>query len=390
MLGTSEEGHLPGSCVRLNAWTALHEACAYGHVDAVNHLLVAASEADLNAPDPQGNTLLHLAVRCPVPESLLASLLVRGADVCVANNRGDTPLHVACAVGSLDAVRSLIAADAPIDAASADGSTPLCIAARLSHLSSVQLLLQAGADPNRRTALGESPLTLALDCPPCAPHVDALVRALVGAGADVNLSDAHGHTPLGLAIDRVHTFAALGLLECGADPNAPARGAPPLALAAGSNQLVVVEALIAAGAVTNAKRARDGATPLHSALDSLAEASARLLVSAGADVNECDEVGTTPLCKCVSPLGSVPLLRLLVEAGADPDRPARDGATPLLRAVMDGSRDMVAALLDAGADVSHGAGLVSGARGHERRSEAGDGTHAGAADAQVVVGNPSR
>lgn len=178
------------------------------------------------------------------------------------------------------------------------------------------------------------------------------MRALIGAGADVNLCDAQGHTPLGFAIDRVHTFAALELLENGADPNAPARGSPPLALAGGSNQLTVVEALIAAGADVNAKRARDGATPLHVAMDSLAEASARLLVSAGADVSEGDEAGTTPLYKCVSQLGSAPLLCLLVEAGADPNRPACDGATPLTRAVVDGSLDMVAALLSVGADPS--------------------------------------
>lgn len=352
VLGTSEEGHLPGFCVRLNAWTALHAACAHGHVESVTQLLAGASEAELNSPDPQGNTPLHLAARCPAPESLLASLLGCGASVRAANKRGDTPLHVACAVGSLDALRSLIAADAPVDAASTDGSTPLCIAARLSHLPSVHVLLQAGADPNRRTALGESPLMLALDVPPCAPYVDALVCALIGAGADVNLCDAQGHTPLGFAIDRVHTFAALELLENGADPNAPARGSPPLALAGGSNQWTVVEALIAAGADVNAKRARDGATPLHVAMDSLAEASARLLVSAGADVSEGDEAGTTPLYKCVSQLGSAPLLCLLVEAGADPNRPACDGATPLTRAVVDGSLDMVAALLSVGADPS--------------------------------------
>ncbi len=75
----------------------------------------------------------------------------------------------------------------------------------------------------------------------------------------------------------------------------------------------------------------------------------KFLVEKGADVNQPDPQGWTPLQNAARQRKDG-IIKTLVELGADPNRPAEDGMTPLVAAAMRDHVPSVKALLEAGAN----------------------------------------
>lgn len=69
-------------------------------------------------------------------------------------------------------------------------------------------------------------------------------------------------------------------------------------------------------------------------------AEARALLESGADVNQQDEAGWTPL-NFAAGKGDLAMVRLLVETGADPFKTGRDNRTPYLIALAAGRAEVV-------------------------------------------------
>src|SRR5207247_7803939 len=89
-----------------------------------------------------------------------------------------------------------------------------------------------------------------------------------------------------------------------------------------------VESLVRERAGLNAAQP-DGATALAWAVHLDDEKTAGLLIAAGADVNQADEYGESPLTlACAN--GNTTLVRKLLEAGANPNAARWDGATALM------------------------------------------------------------
>ena len=101
---------LESPLLKINAVTgdgqksALHLAAEMGNSRAIG--LLAATRADLNITDKNGDTPLHLAVRSGSLEAARA-LIEAGADLALANNEGDTPLQLALELGKMDAAKAL-------------------------------------------------------------------------------------------------------------------------------------------------------------------------------------------------------------------------------------------------------------------------------------------
>eukprot|EP01094_Clydonella_sp_ATCC50884_P024993 TRINITY_DN6417_c0_g1_i2.p1 TRINITY_DN6417_c0_g1~~TRINITY_DN6417_c0_g1_i2.p1 ORF type:complete len:164 (+),score=34.96 TRINITY_DN6417_c0_g1_i2:64-555(+) len=144
-------------------------------------------------------------------------------------------LHVACNVGNLDGVRSLLDNGADANERASSGVTPLMAACVNGHTEAIAMLLDRGADVNHAKADGSTPLWRACDMG------DAEMVALLleqRADVDVNQLGRHGMTPLYIAITNWHEAIARMLFDCGADPHKTngqlhAEGETPLDVAVG-------------------------------------------------------------------------------------------------------------------------------------------------------------
>jgi ankyrin repeat protein len=91
----------------------------------------------------------------------------------------------------------------------------------------------------------------------------------------------------------------------------------------------------------------DGKTPLHEAAVNGHIEIVKLLLDAGADVNAQDKHGNTPLCWSIKEI-----VGLLLDAKADPNKEDIYGQVPLHFAATNGYKDTAELLLNAGADVN--------------------------------------
>ncbi len=117
-----------------------------------------------------------------------------------------------------------------------------------------------------------------------------------------------------------------------------------------SDDRAAVERLLKAGADPN-EREQDGATPLSWAATRANTTIASLLLKAGANPNLTNELGLSPLAIAIAN-GAVDLAGRLLESGADPNVARENGETPLMTAARMGRVDVMKLLLARGANVN--------------------------------------
>ncbi|XP_076084369.1 uncharacterized protein LOC143055111 [Mytilus galloprovincialis] len=88
---------------------------------------------------------------------------------------GSSPLHIACFMGRIDVVRSLLDHNATINITNENGTTSLFFACELGHEDIVRLLLDKGADTQLCRLDGKSPLDIATD----NGHTSIAIRMIV-------------------------------------------------------------------------------------------------------------------------------------------------------------------------------------------------------------------
>jgi ankyrin repeat protein len=275
---------------------ALVEAAKKHDRDGVRALLL--KRPDVNVAEADGTTALHWASYADDLE--LADLLIRaGAKVNAANDLGVTPLWTASLNGSAAMVRRLLESGANPNAALLLGETPLMVAARTGSPDVVELLLARGADPNARAARGQNALMWAV----AQKHPD-VVKVLLAHGADI-----HARSDVWSQMMAV-----------------PPHGLPEY----------------------NRQIPHGGDTALMFAARVGDLESAKLLVAAGANVNDRDAWGVSALVLAAHS-GYGDLVQLLLEKGADANDAAA-GFTALHEAIMRRDEKVVALLLAHGAD----------------------------------------
>jgi serine/threonine protein kinase len=137
-----------------------------------------------------------------------------------------------------------------------------------------------------------------------------------------------------------------------ATPNAPSNSGSALLAAVSSGKVDAVKSLLAKGA--NFEEADpDGTTPLMLASERNDVPIVEALLAAGARVDPVDARGRSSLYRA-SAGGKVDAIRLLVDHQADLNQRAGDLSTPLLGAVTHGNLDAAQLLIERGADVNLG------------------------------------
>jgi uncharacterized protein len=262
-------------------------------------------------------------------------------------------------------VRLLVQGGANVNATDADGTTALHWASHRDDLESADLLIRAGAKVNAATDLGATPLwTASLN------GSAAMVRRLLQAGANPNLALLRGETPLMVASRSGNPDIVEQLLAKDADANArAARGQTALMWAAAQKHSEVVKVLLVHGADVKVRSEvlsqlmavpphglpeynrmipQGGDTALMFAVRAGDLASAKLLVAAGADVNDADAWGVSASVLAAH-AGYGNLVEFLLDKGADANAAAA-GFAALHAAVMRRDEQMVRVLLAHGAD----------------------------------------
>ncbi len=180
---------------------------------------------------------------------------------------------------------------------------------------------------------------------------------LLSAGFDPN-QPVHGYTPLYLAIQSNQLSVVDLLLARHADPNAAAkdegvadRYATPLQLAVELDNPRLVSILLRSGAQVNAKGTA-GRTALHFAAKDVRLDAMHFLLDRGAEVNVRDAEGSSPLDDAVW-LGSLDVTALLLAHGAHLNDPnPQTGATPINEAAFRGHTKVIQFLLAFNPDLS--------------------------------------
>ena len=284
-------------CFGADSRPPLVDAAKKGDREAVRSLL---KQTNANVTEADGTTALHWASYRDDLET--ADLLIRaGAKANMANDLGATPLWAACQNGSEAMARRLLAADANPNAKLLSGETLLMVASRTGNPAVVEQLLAKGADVNARATRNQTALMWAV-----AQEHPEVVKVLLAHHADVHAkSDAWTY---------VMGTSPHGYLEY--NRAVPHGQDTPLLFAARVGDLE----------------------------------SAKLLVAAGADINEADAWGisTTVLA---AHSGFTDVVAFLLDKGADPNA-AKAGFTALHEAIMRRDEKTVATLLDHGADAN--------------------------------------
>jgi ankyrin repeat protein len=350
------------------ATSELADAAMSRNAQVVRSLL--QKKADVNAPQVDGTTALHWAVRYDDLDTV--DLLIRsGARVSAANREGVTPLQLAAMNGSASMIDKLLKAGAnPNALLTPSGDTALMMAARTGTPDAITVLLEAGANVNATESWGG---TTALMWAVSEQHA-AAVKLLLDHGADANARSNfvaaangrgfEGRTPAApKAEQKVEEFAS-GWLT-------------PLMFAAREGDLESARLLVSAGANVNTI-AGDGKDALGLAIFNGNYDLASFLIDSKSNVNQADTQGFTPLFWAVDrrnmetapnfpwmiTADPLPLIRKLLDAGANPNAlvnntprarmragsPRIVFATALMRAAFSADLELVKLLLSYGAD----------------------------------------
>ena len=270
-----------------------------------------------------------------------SALISDGVDVNVAQGDGTTALHWAVHRDDFELADLLLLSGAGAGAENELGATPLWLAALNGSTAMVERLLQANADPNTALKGGETALMTA-----SRSGSVGVVELLLEHGGDPNAFERErGQTALMWAAAQRHPDVARLLIERGADLHAKSTVWHQWENTAGN-----------ANTSGNFMMSHGGSTPLLFAARNGDLETARLLVEAGADINDTAAAGTSPLVIAAHSAHELMAVYFL-EEGADPNLNGA-GYTALHAAVLRGGVELVDALLAYGADpnviIQHG------------------------------------
>mmetsp|Transcript_37449 Transcript_37449/g.83334 ORF Transcript_37449/g.83334 Transcript_37449/m.83334 type:complete len:429 (-) Transcript_37449:478-1764(-) len=307
----------------------------------------------------------------------------------IANQMGQTALHIAALWGNVEALDKLLELGGNPNAENMRGQTPLHFAAdaRKNALAVCQVLLKYGAKIDIMDMAGRVPYECAeedeirtlLGGPDSrlfkfAQDGKAVeLRELLTSGAVTSLRvvDSQGRTPMNLAVTEEHMEVIKVLLAH--DPAVldlpDSCGDTPLHCAVDGSSMEVLKYLLSLKPkvdMQNLNQSEYAAgnwmleketimpydkTPLHIAVDNGDAERAQLLLEAGANVNLLDFDKRSALHLALE-VQDMAMIGLLLEHGADVNQPSQDYVSALHYAASRGPVKLLQLLLEKGANVA--------------------------------------
>mgnify|MGYP002629523316 CR=1 FL=1 len=388
--------------------TAIHWAAYHGDTDLAKILLKAG--ANPSAANRNGATPLWLAAN-QGDAKMLDTLVKGGADANEVLPLGRTPLMLAARSGHVDAIKVLVNHGAEVNVSESErGTTPLMQAADQGHATALAELIKQGASvatlskpvlrDGRTAALGNSEdprisvrrQTLVSHCEQPTPDINIMRKLIInGTNDEVMVKLVASGVELTKEV-MCSTFVRAGIgfaVAAGDNSNGFERERPQrepdggeltaLIYAARSGSIDAARVLLDAGADVN-QLSRYGWSALLAATQNQNYQMANFLIDRGADVNLANKGGWTPLYLATdnrnieggdyptrSPdMDTMEFITLLLDKGADPNARMiessetrtvftnqwldEEGATAFLRASQSGDVPLMKLLLQYGAD----------------------------------------
>ena len=370
----------------LGGWCALHWACqskvSTGIINTITALL--AGGGHVNAASNEGRTPISIASEVATEKvgtrgdlSVIKMLLEHNADINIKTFDPPPLLHASW-TGHDELVELFLSHNAEVNLTIPQTNvSALMYAAASGSEKIVKMLLEHGADVNKRhnsgggTALSEAAINGSL----------AVVKLLIDASSDVMVSDDENITCLHAAAEGGHVQVSELLLKLGVPIDAIAvSGTTPLMHAAYNNKSDVVRLLLDKKAnvniVTNAteKYIEKNRLEVQAGIGSAEQPAelyehhvsalmmackqgflpiVKMLVEAGAQINQADASMKTPIAHAASSNNSVEVITYLVENGGDPNTILWDKyQSILLFAVVNKYTDLGLLLLKRGANAT--------------------------------------
>ncbi|XP_065839735.1 serine/threonine-protein phosphatase 6 regulatory ankyrin repeat subunit B-like [Oscarella lobularis] len=283
----------------------LHCACKWG--DALGVRWLVRHGANVNVQDRNGLTPYSLACSSSVERNLKMTILEehgctlmpidivlagsaqfssyadadrvfdhlvneKGLRVNAVDEKENTPLHLACLVGSIFGVKWLVEHSSPFNICNWNGTTPFMAACKSSknRLAKVRYLNAKGADcQSKDRTKGRTALFYAIFDSKCGDVEEVLQYLVDEKNLDINAVDEDGMTPLLAACDICPSFVVIQqLIALGADVSVrDQRGQNALHLAAKTtNEMKIIDLLIKNGVDVTCSD-EDGSVPYQLAID---------------------------------------------------------------------------------------------------------------------------
>lgn len=259
-------------------WTPLHHVVAFGNETELAQM--APNSAQINAVNQRFQISPWLLAFIRGELGIIRCLAERGANLTEVGRCSASLTHIASRFGHVGALRWLHELGADPNPPNEHLATPLHEAAEWDNVECACTLMDFGADAKREDHVRQQPIHL-------AKSVRMLQALVERGGADVNVIDGCGEWPLKLAAEANDIKRLEWLVKHGAEVDRSSTGETALHTAVRGDSRETIDLLLAAGANPNQQDV-DGWTPLFGALS---REVVHTLRAAGADLRITDQAG---------------------------------------------------------------------------------------------------
>ncbi len=267
----------------------MFSAVSSGNTEEVEKMM-QEGRVDYYRHNESGETALTQAI---VNDNLdLVKILTKEAIINLKNDEGETPLTLAIKKGNMEVIYQVLKR-AKASLKNDAGEAPLYLALANNDLHLLQQLIKGGADVNRKSN-GLTVLSQAVEL-----NNYRAVGYLIRNGAVVNQANDNGDIPLYVAIKNGYDVITGILVNKSEDPYSDVNwknpiGDPLLNIAAHNGNIEIIRMLIEAGASVNELDTEEN-TPLHIAAANGQDKAVTLIMTYEADINARNLRGATPL-----------------------------------------------------------------------------------------------